>query len=85
MGVIPLQFMDGNSAESLGLDGTETYDIVGIAGDPEPGATMRVTAMRTDATQVGFEARSRIDTAVEVEYYRHGGILQMVLRELLEA
>ncbi len=85
MGVIPLEFIDGASAESLGLDGTETYDIVGIGGDPAPGATMRVTATRADGSELGFDVVSRIDTAVEVDYYRHGGILHMVLRELLDA
>ena len=77
--------MEGDSAESLGLDGTETYSISGIADDMEPGATMRVTATRTDGTEVAFDALSRIDTEVEVDYYRHGGILHMVLRELLGA
>jgi len=83
MGVIPLQFMEGDSAESLGLDGTETYDIEGIAGEMEPGSTIRVTATSSDGGEITFEALSRIDTAVEVDYYRHGGILHMVLRELL--
>ena len=83
MGVLPLQFQTGASAASLGLDGRETYDVDGIAGDDlVPGGTARVTARRDDGTTVEFDALIRLDTGVEVEYYRHGGILPYVLREL---
>jgi aconitate hydratase len=87
MGVIPLQFPDGESAKSLGLDGTETYDISGItalnnATIPE---TVRVTARRTDGTVVEFDAKVRIDTPGEADYYRNGGILQYVLRKMIRS
>ncbi len=84
MGVLPLQFPDGRSAAALGLDGTETYDISGIAGmtdGPVP-ATVPVTATRADGSTVAFDARVRIDTPGEAAYYRNGGILQYVLRQL---
>jgi aconitate hydratase len=80
MGVLPLQFQDGATAQSLGLTGYETYDIVGL-GD---GSAKQVEVAATDA--VGgvkrFTATVRIDTPNEVDYYRHGGILQYVLRKL---
>jgi aconitate hydratase len=80
MGVLPLQFEDGESAESLGLTGYETYTI----SDLNDGNAKRVTvtATATDGTAKIFEARVRIDTPNEVEYYQHGGILQYVLRKL---
>jgi len=84
MGILPLQFAEGADAESLGLDGTETYDIDGIAEGLRPGGTVRVTARRDDGHEVVHEARVRIDTAVELDYYRNGGILQTVLRQMLE-
>jgi aconitate hydratase len=83
MGVLPLQFKDGEGAESLGLDGTETYAIDGIADDMKPGSTLKVTATAEDGSKKSFEAVSRIDTAGELDYYVHGGILQFVLRQLL--
>ncbi len=83
MGVLPLQFQAGESAASLGLNGRETYDIAGVAGEElAPGGTARITARRDDGTTVEFDALIRLDTGVEVEYYRHGGILPYVLREL---
>ena len=85
MGVIPLQFPAGESAKSLGLDGTETYDITGIeelnAGKTPK--TVHVSATKEDGTKVEFEAVVRIDTPGEADYYRNGGILQFVLRSLL--
>jgi aconitate hydratase len=75
MGVLPLQYADGESAESLGLDGSETFSITGIDG----GEAREVTVK---AGEQEFTARVRIDTPKEVEYYRHGGILQFVLRQL---
>ncbi len=80
MGVLPLQFADGESAESLGLDGAETYDF----GDLEGGQakTVTVTARRPDGDVVEFEARVRLDTPNEVDYFDNGGILQTVLRKL---
>ena len=80
MGVLPLNFMPGESADSLGLNGTETYDIEGL-GDGSS-KTIQVTATAEDGTAKTFEARVRIDTPKEMEYYRHGGILHYVLRQL---
>ena len=80
MGVLPLQFKDGESAESLGLTGTETYDITGQTS-PEA-KNVRVTATPNDGAPVTFEAKVRIDTPKERDYYEHGGILHYVLRQL---
>ena len=83
MGVLPLQFRAGEGREALGLDGRERYEIRGIAEGPEPGASLRVIARADDGRTVEFEATVRLDTAMELEYYRNGGILQTVLRQLL--
>ncbi|WP_372665254.1 aconitate hydratase [Amycolatopsis kentuckyensis] len=87
MGVIPLQFPQGESASSLGLDGTETFDISGITklNDGETPRTVHVTATKADGTKVEFEADVRIDTPGEADYYRNGGILQYVLRKMTQA
>jgi aconitate hydratase len=92
MGVLPLQFPDGESAQSLGLSGEETFAIDGIADaaaairDGEGGGqTVRVRAQRDGADPIAFDARVRIDTPREAEYFHHGGILQFVLRMLLTA
>ncbi len=83
MGVLPLQFRQGESAESLGLNGREVFGLEGVAGtDITPGGTARVAAQRPDGSTVSFDVVARLDTAVEVEYYRHGGILPYVLRAL---
>ena len=82
MGVLPLQFLPGDDRRSLGLDGTERYAITGIAGNFLPGAHLAVHATRLDGSEVAFSVLARVDSNVEVEYYRHGGILQMVLRKL---
>ena len=84
MGVVPLQFPAGQSAESLGLDGTETFSIAGLTALNE-GTTPRtvaVTAQKADGSAVSFDAVVRIDTPGEADYFRHGGILQYVLRQL---
>ncbi len=85
MGVVPLQFPEGESAKSLKLDGTETFDIVGIEklNDGTTPKTVTVTATKTDGTKVEFEAVVRIDTPGEADYYRNGGILQYVLRNMV--
>ncbi len=83
MGVLPLQFKDGEGAEQLGLTGTETYAIDGIADALAPGKLLKVTATAEDGSSKSFEAVTRIDTAGELDYYVHGGILQFVLRQLL--
>ncbi|MFJ7214111.1 aconitate hydratase [Amycolatopsis sp. NPDC098790] len=87
MGVIPLQFPQGESASSLGLDGTETFDISGITAlnDGDTPRTVHVTATKADGTKVEFEADVRIDTPGEADYYRNGGILQYVLRKMTQA
>ncbi|KQS97098.1 aconitate hydratase AcnA [Cellulomonas sp. Leaf395] len=87
MGVLPLQFPDGESADSLGLDGTETFDITGVTALNEGTTprTLAVTATKTDGTVVAFDAVLRIDTPGEADYYRNGGILQYVLRSLVKA
>jgi aconitate hydratase len=85
MGVLPLQFPDGQSAASLGLTGEETFDVSGVTAlnDGVTPATVRVTATRPDGSVLEFEPRLRIDTPGEAEYYRNGGILPYVLRSLL--
>ncbi|MFD9896195.1 aconitate hydratase AcnA [Amycolatopsis sp. NPDC059027] len=84
MGVIPLQFPQGESAASLKLDGTETFDISGITklNEGETPRTVHVTATKADGTKVEFDADVRIDTPGEADYYRNGGILQYVLRKM---
>jgi aconitate hydratase len=87
MGVIPLQFPDGQSASSLKLDGTEVYDITGIEelnGGSTP-RTVHVKATKEDGSAVEFDAVVRIDTPGEADYYRNGGILQYVLRSMLRS
>ncbi|MTD56789.1 aconitate hydratase [Amycolatopsis pithecellobii] len=87
MGVIPLQFPEGESASSLGLDGTETFDIAGITklNNGETPRTVHVTATKDDGAKVEFDAVVRIDTPGEADYYRNGGILQYVLRKMTRA
>jgi aconitate hydratase len=82
MGVLPLQFLPGQSVQSLGLTGEETFDIEGIAGGLSAGQHFNVTATAPDGTEKRFQVVSRIDTPIEVEYYRHDGILPYVLRQL---
>ena len=84
MGVLPLTFPEGENADSLGLDGTETFDIP-ASGDLEPLSEITVTAHRADGSAIEFQATVRLDTPVEVDYYRNGGILQTVLRSLASA
>ncbi|MBX5477061.1 MAG: aconitate hydratase AcnA [Clostridia bacterium] len=84
MGILPLQFKDGESAASLGLDGFETYDIEGLER-LAPRAEVTVKATKPDGRVVTFQAIARLDTPVDVEYYRNGGILQTVLRRMLNA
>ena len=84
MGVLPLQFLPGQSAQSLGLTGEETFDIAGLSESLQPRTKIQVIAKKGDATQVVFDALVRIDTPVEIEYYRNGGILPTVLRKLAE-
>jgi len=83
MGVLPLQYKEGDTAQSLGLTGNETYTISGIANDIKPLKEVQVTAVKSDGTQINFNVIARMDSSIEIEYYRHGGILQYVLREFL--
>ncbi|GAB3574688.1 aconitate hydratase [Amycolatopsis endophytica] len=87
MGVIPLQFPEGESASSLHLDGTETFDFEGITklNDGETPRTVKVTAKKENGDTVEFDAVVRIDTPGEADYYRNGGILQYVLRKMTRA
>jgi aconitate hydratase len=80
MGVLPLQFKDGQTAASLGLDGTEVFSITGITALNNGGVPKELTVTAGDTT---FTAKVRIDTPGEADYYRHGGIMQYVLRSLL--
>jgi aconitate hydratase len=84
MGVLPLQFLPGEDRISLGLTGEETFAISGIADALHPGKRLSVTATAGDGSAKSFEVICRIDTPVELDYYRHGGILQFVLRQLRE-
>ncbi|PQO44329.1 aconitate hydratase AcnA [Blastopirellula marina] len=83
MGILPLEFPSGKSWETLGLTGEESFDIV-VADDLLPGGEVPVKATRPDGSVLEFTAKCRIDTPVEMEYYRNGGILQTVLRKLLK-
>ncbi len=83
MGVLPLQFQEGVNAQTLGLDGTETFDLLGLDDNIRPMSTVTLVIHRADGHRLEVALRSRIDTAIEVDYYRHGGILPFVLRELI--
>ena len=81
MGVLPLRFRDGQTAQSLGLDGSETYAITGL--DNGAAKTARVTATKADGHETGFDVDVLLQTPKEVDYMRHGGVLQYVLRQLV--
>ena len=83
MGVLPLEFRPGDSAASLGLTGRETFDVRGLAGGIKPLQLVTLEVHRDDGSTLSFKATARVDAPAEVEYYRNGGILQMVLREML--
>ena len=83
MGVLPLEFVNGETRQSLGLTGFETYDIVGLNDNLTPRATLTVKATTSDGTVQSFSARCRIDTPEEMQYYKNGGILPYVLRSLI--
>jgi aconitate hydratase len=85
MGIIPLQFIDGDNAETLGLNGSEAFQVTGISDGLEPKDTITVTATSADGSASTFNVVARLDTEVEVNYYRNGGILQTVLRQQLGA
>lgn len=83
MGVLPLQFQEGQSWKTLGITGTETFDITSLNNDVQPGQKVKVTATREDGTSFSFEVIVRLDSMVDVDYYRNGGILQTVLRQIM--
>jgi aconitate hydratase len=83
MGVLPLQFLDGVTAESLGLDGSQTFSINGLSDELQPGQKLTVEIKTADGKTRYFPVKVRIDTPIEIDYYRHGGILPYVLRQLL--
>ncbi|HWO53557.1 aconitate hydratase AcnA [Paenibacillus sp. JTLBN-2024] len=83
MGVLPLQFQEGTGWKSLGLTGRETFDIVGLSNDVQPGQTLTVKATREDGTSFEFPVTARLDSMVDVDYYHNGGILQTVLRQMI--
>jgi aconitate hydratase len=83
MGVLPLQFIEGENPEALGITGEESFDITGISENLSPNKKLRVSAVRKDGSTLNFEVIARIDSTVEIEYYQNGGILNMVLRNFL--
>jgi len=83
MGVLPLQFKDGTTAQTLKLDGTETYDIVGLDENLKPQQDLMLKITRKDGAVENVPVRCRIDTPIEIDYYQHGGILPYVLRQLI--
>jgi aconitate hydratase len=85
MGVLPLQFVDGEGVQAHGLTGDEQISIVGINDDLKPGQMLQVKAKKADGSSVEFQVKCRIDTGNEMQYYRSGGILHYVLRQMLAA
>ncbi len=83
MGVLPLQFKDGTTAQTLKLDGTETYDVVGLDGSIKPQQDLTLKITRKNGTIENVLVRCRIDTPIEIDYYQHGGILPYVLRQIV--
>jgi aconitate hydratase len=82
MGILPLQFQPGESRESLGLTGRETFDIVGIDGELKPRQQVTVRATGEDGSTKEFQVIARLDSPIDIRYYRNGGILLTVLRRL---
>ena len=85
MGVLPLQFLGEDSVDSLGITGNETYDLKGLEGEIRPQMQATLVINRADGTTRESQVLLRIDTPIEVDYYKHGGILPFVLRQLLAA
>ena len=83
MGILPLQFSEGTNAQTLGLDGTESYDIIGLGEDLQPRQDIGLRITRKDRSVQELQVKVRIDTPIEVDYYRHGGILPFILRQLI--
>jgi len=85
MGVLPLQFRDGYNAQSLKLDGTEIYDVLGLGPNLKPQQELALRITRGNGTVETVAVTCRIDTPIEIDYYQHGGILPFVLRQLLHS
>ena len=83
MGVLPLQFPEGTTSQSLGLDGTEIYDVLGLGEDLKPRQNLILRITGKDGSSREISVKVRIDTPIEVDYYRHGGILPFILRQLI--
>ena len=83
MGVLPLQFKEGTSARTLNLDGTETFDVLGLGQDLKPQQDLTLRISRPNGQVETLPVKCRIDTPIEVDYYQHGGILPFVLRQLV--
>ena len=80
---MPLQFEEGTSAQTLKLEGNETFDVLGLSDELKPQQDLTLKITRSEGTRVEVPVRCRIDTSIEIEYYRHGGILAYVLRQLV--
>jgi aconitate hydratase len=83
MGILPLEFYEGTDRNTLKLDGSEFYDIVGVQDELKPGMDVEMRVTRADGSRDTVRLKCRIDTMDEIEYYKNGGILQFVLRQLL--
>src|SRR4029079_16603732 len=83
MGVLPLQFADGTNVQSLGLNGSEMFSLTGLSDNIEPGQEVPLDIEGKDGKKQSIPVKLRIDTPIEIDYYRHGGILPFVLRQLL--
>ncbi|MGO1815956.1 MAG: hypothetical protein ACTHZ1_03430 [Sphingobacterium sp.] len=84
MGILPIEFPTGETAESLGLTGEETFTITGISSDLKPFKPVHITAVTAKGKTIEFDAKARLDSDIDVEYFRHGGILHYVLRDFLK-
>ena len=84
MGILPLKFMDGQNAESLGIKGDEVFDIEGLSDDMKPKSVVHVKATKPDGSVTEFKTTALLNTEVEVNYYRNGGIRHTVLRNLVK-
>jgi aconitate hydratase len=85
MGVLPCQFKEGTTAQSLKLDGSETYDLLGLDGQVQPQQDVTLVIHRKSGSHEEVPVTLRIDTPIEIDYYQHGGILPYVLRQLIQA
>jgi aconitate hydratase len=85
MGVLPLQFVGGDSAVSLGIKGDEAFDVLGLGSNIKPQQQLTLVIHRKDGSRQEVKVLLRIDTPIEIDYYQHGGILPYVLRELVAA